>query len=292
MKCKAMNILVAVDEKYLEPLSVMLYSLVCHNRGIFSIYILHFDIPLRKQLEFQKKTLNWNKGLKNVYFIQAKREDFAGIGEDTRYRQEANLRLLILKLLPVNVSKILWLDIDIIKGNIQEFYEYPDKGQYALVCEDMFPRNEKRDTLKRIGMRQNERYFNSGVMLLYLNNIRSVYDEAYFISFLRNNKQKMKYPDQSVLNICLKRRLVWAAPEIYNLQLLRADRRDKLKIRRSINKAKILHYNTKEKPWDCDYDGILELQYWKYGVRVLGIRRCVQHLLDRMVDITWRKRND
>ena len=52
--------------------------------------------------------------------IQAEKDDFAEIGADPRYRQEANLRLQMQKLLPENVSRILWLDADIIvNGNIQ-----------------------------------------------------------------------------------------------------------------------------------------------------------------------------
>lgn len=281
MNYRKMNVLVAVNENYLEPLSVMLYSLACHNRVEIFVYILHFDISLHAQVKFREKVINWEKRLIKIRFIQAEKDDFAEIGADPRYRQEANLRLQMQKLLPENVSRILWLDADIIvNGNIQSFYEYPDKGQYAIVCEDMFPDNEKRDVLRRIGMRQNERYFNSGVMLLYLNNIREAFEETYFLSVLKKNFHRMIYPDQSVLNICLKHHLVWCSSEIYNLQLLRLD--GSSNGRRKIKAAKILHYNTKEKPWNRNYDGIAKMQYWRYCFHSLGMRRCMERFWKTM----------
>lgn len=275
-----MNILVAANEAYLCPLAVMLYSLAYHNKVSLKIYVLHFEISLEVQKEFREKIQKWGNKSVDIHFVKADRREFAGIVENRRYKQETNLRLLMLKVLPKEIDKILWLDVDIIvRGSLRALYECPDRNRCAVVCEDMFPSNEKSDLLRRIGMEHKDRYFNAGVMLLYLSNIRKVYNEDYFVSWMYRNPGKLMYQDQSVLNNCFKHRVIWAKADIYNLQLLRID--NSYESWKKLWKARIVHYNTKQKPWDKEYCGAGELLYWRYGIRVLGVGQCIMHFMNK-----------
>ncbi|MCI9593216.1 MAG: glycosyltransferase family 8 protein [Lachnospiraceae bacterium] len=275
-----MNILTAVNETYLEPLSVMLYSLAVHHPLPLNVFILHLGIAKEKQNEFQRKIGKW-RCLIQVQFILCHRDELKKDITYNRYGMEAVLRLTLLKTLPKTIDRILWLDADIIvKGNIQYLYRHADNGQYALVCEDMFPKWEKCKLVSQLGMKTTDRYFNSGVMVFYLNNMRKDFDENTFFHWMDENRDKLKYPDQNTLNVCLKGKLSWAKPEIYNLQLLRIGYfMDKSNV---IRKSKILHYNTKEKPWDDNYHGEGEFEFWKYGVHGLGIKKCIGHYMKKI----------
>lgn len=277
----SMNILAAVNAQYLEPLSVMLYSLSIHNPFPLTVFILHLGISEKEQDDFQRRIGKW-KGSIQLQFIQC---DCDAIRKDVsygRYGMEAVLRLMLLSVLPLNIDRILWLDADIIvRGDIQKLYTYRDHGQYAVVCEDMLPRWEKCELVSQLGMKISDRYFNSGVILFYLKNIRAEFSENVFFRWMDENVDKLKYPDQNALNVCLNHKLCWAKPEVYNLQLLRVDHSMcKLGI---IKRSKVLHYNTREKPWDDDYNGEGEFEFWKYGIDVLGIKRFITHYVKKVI---------
>lgn len=276
-----MNIFVAVNEAYLDPLSVMLYSLQYHNPLYLKVYILHLDISKHIQKEFCKKVSKWGKRLK-IYFLKVDANNINKNIKYGRYGIEAVLRLALLKVLPLNINKILWIDADIIvKGNIQKLYEVADYGQYAVVCEDMFPKKEKYELFSKLGLKMADKYFNSGIMLFYLSNMRKDFKEDEFLQWMDDNPDKLNYPDQNTLNLCLKRKLCWVKPEIYNLQLLRVT--PHMKNSGMINQSKILHYNTKEKPWEDNYSGMGECEFWRYGIRVLGIKSCLKHYIKKLM---------
>ncbi len=270
-----MNILVAVNEAYLNPLSVMLYSLQFHNPCFLNVYILHLKIPQNTQQAFCKKISKWRKRIE-LCFLKVNSDAINKNIKYGRFGAEAVLRLAILKVLPLSVDRVLWMDADIIvRGNIRKFYQFTNYGQYALVCEDMFPKKEKHELFSKLGLKMTDKYFNSGVMLFYLDNLRKDFNENEFLQWMNDNQDKLNYPDQNALNLCLKKKLYWAKPEIYNLQLLRVT----ASMRESgiINKCRILHYNTKEKPWDDYYIGLCASEFWKYGIRVLGIKKYLEH---------------
>ena len=265
-----MNVLVAVNEVYLEPLSVMLYSLCTHNQEKIKVYILHFAIPLEEQKKFICKVKKWGKRI-DIFFLQSDENKFNGVVWSERYQNETNLRLLMLE--------VLWLDADIIiKGSVKKLYNYPDKGQYAIACYDMFSSSEKQEILSQLDLKYAGKYFNAGVIVFYLTNMRKELPRNVFLQWMYDHPDKLKYPDQNTLNVCLSKKIVWAKPEIYNLQLLRVCDQKLLK------QAKIVHYNTKEKPWKESYSGYGELLYWKYAVKVLGIKRMILHYFLKLAE--------
>lgn len=267
-----MNVLTAVNENYLEPLSVMLYSLCANNPCAVSIYIFHFDISEQARNRFVKKISGWGYNIE-ANFKQCDRKRFENILCSSRYGHETNLRLLLLDMLPESMDRILWLDTDIIvKGDISRLYNYEDKGQCALVCRDMFAGIERRETLFRLQLGSDTKYFNAGVMLFYLKNVRKHFSPESFLQWMNENPDKLNYPDQNTLNVCLKGKAAYARSEIYNLQTLRiAGAADKIRY------AKIVHYNTKEKPWQSGYSGAGEKLYWRYAVKALGINKMLGH---------------
>lgn len=271
-----MNILVAVDENYLDPLKVTLYSIAKHNSVPIRVYVLHFHISEKKQREFAKSV---RKNIE-VKFFRVRLEEFNGIAQNKRYKLEANLRLAMLKVLPSDIERIMWLDADIIvRKNILEFYNYPDKGQCAIVCEDMFSRSEKYDILQNLGMKCSSRYFNSGVMLFYLKNVRKFFNEETFLLWAKQNPDKLKFPDQNVLNSCLEGKVIWADPRKYNLQLLRINKQ----VLKHIYSSKVVHYNMPQKPWNDNYDGDGEWVYWTYAIKAWGIVPFFKHYLKKYI---------
>lgn len=284
----SMNILAAVNENYLKPLSVTLYSAAVHNPVLLNVFILHFGIPENARKEFKERVRRYGRPIQ-VKFIKIDRKELdrtqgSLCGKALPYRQygaEAVARLFLLKVLPPDIDRILWLDADIIvRGDIRKLYTYADQGQCAVVCEDMFPKWEKYELLSGLGLKMTDKYFNSGVMLFYLKNVRAQFAEDTFFQWMSENPDKLRYPDQNVLNICFKNKLRWVNPRIYNLQLLRVNygmRKDGF-----MKQSRVIHYNTLEKPWNDNYSGECEGEFWKYGIPVLGIKEFLYHYVKKL----------
>lgn len=270
-----MNILVAVNEAYLPPLQVLLYSLYKHNREDLSVYILHFEIPRSRQIWFCKEMVHLCSRIECT-FLRCNEGQFEGVVCSKRYRNETNLRLFLLSMLPRDMERILWLDTDIlIQSNIRRFYCFPDRGQYSVVCQDMASDSMIRGLSHQLGLKSATRYFNAGVVLFYLNNMRRDLEDNVFLEWMYQHPDKLQYPDQNTLNVILQKKLIWVRPQRYNLQLLHTTER------KDIKRATILHYNTKEKPWQIKYSGLGEWTYWSYALRVWGLRVFLQHWLDK-----------
>ena len=115
------NILVTIDDNYLDPLLVMLYSLFISDvEEEYSVYLLYNNIAdnnieiIRRQVE--------GKGNK-FYPIKIDSSKLKEAPTTNRYPLEMYYRLLAVEFLPDNLDRILYLDPDmIIRGNLNELY--------------------------------------------------------------------------------------------------------------------------------------------------------------------------
>jgi lipopolysaccharide biosynthesis glycosyltransferase len=149
-------------------------------------------------------------------------------------------RLLVTRLLPKEVNKIIYLDCDIVlNDDIDKVWEI-DINNYLLAA--------VRDGIYV------ENYFNSGVMFLNLKNLRDFdfYSKWKDYVIKHPNISKLKYPDQDILNDVTKGKVLFLS-EYYNC-------------RRYIpGKMIVIHY-CGCKPWEilCWHDKYLKKLYWQY----------------------------
>ncbi len=167
-------------------------------------YVYDDNSDLQEYFQLVKETIfvfgfEHQKDLVEVKFISTEiadelTKDFA-LRSDFPITRTAFLRLFLTKWLPEDIETLLYVDVDIlIKSNLQELFE---KEFDTPICAELcFPRSLSRgEHLDG----DNSPYFNSGVLLINMNEWRKLNLEDSFIEIGSNGAYL--FLDQDILNI-------------------------------------------------------------------------------------------
>ena len=253
-----MNVIIAVNEMYIEPAKTMLYSLSCHHNERFTIYLLYKEILTQKLEEFSE----WadrvcHADLKCIFVDGAL---FANAPKQKWWPEEMYYRILAFELLPRTETRALWLDADIIvNGNIEDFYSQSFDDNYAVVCSGC-----NQNLKENLGLPNEYSYFNSGVILYNLERLRRDFTANDFFNCIDKNREKLHAPDQDVLNIMFAGKVKYADESVYNNETFGGYVLDRAKIKILHTKAKIIHFNGPIKPWNPEGANWADDLWWKY----------------------------
>ncbi len=244
-----MNFLVAANEKYMHPLKVMLTSLLNNNKGeSHNIYFLYSSVrndtvvSLKKYVE---KNFECNF---NPRCIQE--EDFKEFPVSHHFSIETYYRFLAQDIVPRSEDRVLWLDADmIVRKPLFEFYYQDFEGKSLVACKSINTNSQA--LLDRLGCPQGAVYFNAGIILFNLNKLRKVKLKDYY-EFYEQNKEKIMWLDQDILNSMYALDVKILDYRIYNMQMFSnpVSTEDR-KIVESM--SVVLHYIGNEKPWNDGY---------------------------------------
>ena len=254
-----MNILVTPCKKYLRYLINLVFSLKKYNDDI-TIYLLYMDISERKIRKFKKRVKD-EVGCECIT-IKIDKEICEELPVyNKRLTHEAYLRLFAPFYLPNDLDRILYLDIDIIaQKSIKDFY-YQDFEEKSLV---VIPRmhgsnnNDNKNDKIRIGVNENHKYFNSGVLLMNLNKIRKNIRTEDILDIVDKKRDYLILEDQDVLNILFENDVKYESDK-YNYQLIFMKKFDM----EELNGAHLLHYQGSEKPWRIKSINKSSAAYWE-----------------------------
>ncbi len=178
---------------------------------------------------------------------------YLGRGHNTSFL----LRLLTEQILPENLDKILYMDVDIVvTGSLNELYKYQFNNQIAAaVVKDVVRNND----YTRLNIDPSKTvYFNSGVMLINLEYWREHCVGKCCLNLLKTKSEALFMPDQDALNIILSGKVEYLHPK-YNCLTIFYMREEHLKNR--VKKSDlsdvieaaanpiIVHYVFVNKPW-------------------------------------------
>lgn len=240
----------ACDDKYIKHCYTAINSLKLNTKSKICIFVLGTDITINNQNFL--KSLEENNRIK-INFININENVLKGLPLNRAHISIATYyRLLLAKLIPVYIEKIIYLDCDIlVLGDIAEFWEteISDKD-FAVVVEDEGGATQS----QRLGLPIKERYFNAGVMLFNLKILRKDNMLYKAIGIYRDNKEKIRLQDQDILNIYFcgnvkYQKLNWnVGTRLYFNNDLKftysdADWKD------AILNPKIVHFTGNIKPW-------------------------------------------
>ena len=148
----------------------MIRSYTESNREVITnIYVAHSALE-EKDLQYLKESINTKNVL--IYDIKVTEHWFTDIPVLERLPEESFYRLLAFHILPENVDRCLYLDPDIIiRKSLLPLYNADLGERYIAAASHM---HGKKDNFNkaRLGIRGQERYINSGVMLMNLKQIR------------------------------------------------------------------------------------------------------------------------
>ncbi len=257
-----MNILISVCEDFLKPAKVMLYSLASYHDNL-NVYLLYSSLR-EEQIEELKGYLA-DKCNAVLHPINAS-GFFVNVPLSKQYgKPELYFRLLAPYILPEDLDRVLYLDADIIiNGSIEAFYNQDFEGSYAAFIKDRFDFcDEVVAQKKKLGLKEEDVYFNSGVMLINLYLFREKIKLNDIMTFIDERKEDLFYFDQDILN-CILLDHKKLCDLIYNFQ---AYPFESLNLFEIMDNTKVLHYTDLPKPWDPNYNGTLDYMYWSNALK-------------------------
>jgi len=259
-----MNIAITLDTSYMQHAAVMLRSLIVNNKNNnIRLFIICDDLlsdaDWNKLAEVYKNTSLW------VEKIRIDSSQFASFKLSAHATAANYYRIQMSELIPANIDKILYLDVDIvIESDLQELYNIDIENSYVAAIEDpLLP--EK----KNLGFTENDPYFNSGVMLMNLKEWRKVGLTKKLSGFVINNEDKITFWDQDAFNAVCKGHWKALSPQ-YNLQtvMLTFDKDaityTQKELQEAIKKPLIIHYTGRSKPWHFMDKHPKKSEYYKY----------------------------
>jgi lipopolysaccharide biosynthesis glycosyltransferase len=232
------NIAFCFNDGYTSRIAVTITSILINNENLyFDFYLFSSDLSNEsiKLLDCLSTSYNNFK----LHHINVDKNIFSRLVLPIRrITVDTYFRYVIPELLP-NVDKILYLDGDlVVNGCIYNFYDIKLENNYFAGVKDMgidigYQRRFNLDV-----------YVNAGVLLMNLKQMRQDHIYEKLINTTIKLAKSLQYPDQDVLNVVCKDRIV-LVDSIYNFitpnMIKEKERRDM---------AVIIHYTGMNKPWN------------------------------------------
>ena len=231
------NIAIAFSPNWSKYVLIEMFAIFKNNLSPITIYLLTDELDEQTIIEFDNVCDYFGEGYSYQYVDC--RDAYARlipseINTENRFGKYSLYRLLIPYL--ISEDKILYLDADtFVNGDISELY-HTDLSDNLLAGVIDIGSNPYKPA---IGFAQEDDYFNAGVTLMNLREIRRLNIHEQWTN--EANTKLYALPDQDIMNITCKHKYV-KLPLNYNVSLSTG-----LDVAES--DAKIIHY-AGTKPWD------------------------------------------
>ncbi|MGT2947905.1 glycosyltransferase family 8 protein [Streptococcus devriesei] len=266
------NLLFAINDRFVDQFKVTLYSLYanssCKN---LTVYILQ-----RELLDRHNEIAAFCHHLGFTYEpIVISKDDFKDAPVSDRYPETIYYRLLAQDYLPQHLSRILYLDADILCLNdIVPLYQM-EMGDNLYAAASHVSDKGITDIVNKLRLNnfEAESYFNTGVLLMNLEQCRQQIDRQVIMDYIAKKGRTLLLPDQDVLNALYGSQTSQIPDEIYNYDA----RYNIIYFTRSlgewdldwvIKNTVFLHFCGKDKPWKKDYKGRYAALYKHYQHKV------------------------
>lgn len=258
-KKEQINICLACDDSYVLYCTTAIKSIIdnASKNSFLNFYLLNKSLTEKNKGIIEKIANTKNS---KITFRQVKASDFADcpIPENSHFSIETYFRLKIPSLFP-NIDKMLYIDCDTITlGDITELWNFDISDSLAAACQD----KNNVDYLKEfVG---NHPYFNAGILLINSKKWREHNIEAKCFEFVKNYTNKILWVDQDVLNVILAHNIKFFDAD-WNLQY--NPTYDVVSYIYKDSEIKLIHYITKNKPWNTSVPAKYSKYYYKYAFK-------------------------
>lgn len=256
---KEIPIFFAIDDGYTPFLAVALKSLLVNaNKDYnYSIKVLHTNVGEVHKNQIKKfECENVNVEFVDLSYYIEKVQD--KLYTRDYYTNTTYFRLFLPELYP-QYDKVLYLDSDIIVvGDISELYNTDMGTNLVAAAPDDIIQTQKvfQDYAELVvGVAKYQHYFNAGVLLMNLDELRKFKFQEKFLYLLGKVKFSVAQ-DQDYLNrLCKGRTTIvshdWDVMPYVNNETKEED-------------IKLIHYNFAYKPWHFE-DIVYSEYFWKYA---------------------------
>ncbi len=310
-----MNVLYQSDNNYAAYMGVSICSLFENNKESdrITVYIIDDGID-----DTNKEKLNIlaERYLREIVFVNGEilleDQDIVKTFAYTKFRKNTHsyFKMFIDRLIPEFDGRVVYIDCDtLVKGDIRELETVDMQGKPIGMVQDSLVTSAK----KSVGIRDEDRYYNSGVILIDVKRWKELGCSERILEHIRNVRTYGTV-DQDVLNVELHDEIL-TLPVRYNLQPVHKDytykqysrvyrHREPYYTKDEIDKALsdpgILHFlrYIGESPWHAgnvhpytpDFDRYLAISPWKDMVKkpsnkglLFKVEKAMYRLLPRQV---------
>lgn len=265
-----MDIVCNIDSNYIKYCVVMLTSLFENNKEEITVHIIAGKLE-----EYEKQLIldSLERYRQQIRFYDAGEEllSLCSTNGDEGLQHisiATYYRIFLPQILPASVSKVLYLDCDlIVMRPLKEFWETDLTNHAVAAVEDnIFQADEH---YERLRYDRKYSYFNAGVLLINLDYWRAHRVVEQAVEYIRTYPERLKFNDQDVLNAVLHdKRLpvsfAWNMQEGFYLRRRFIHPSVWKELDALLPRPGILHYAGKIKPWQPHYDYRLAKQWFYY----------------------------
>lgn len=264
---RRMNIATSLNSQYMRYTCVMLTSLFENQPKDVDIHIYLLQSNLTSEDKFYlQQVVDFYGG--TLHLIQM---DTAIFPEECPVSEcwslEIYYRLALLDLLPKDVDRLLYLDVDIIVNkSLEDMYFNNFEGNMLCACADIpFTAhfNSKWNIFNDF-LEKGMTYFNSGVMLLNIEAMRGKYSLKDYLEVAQKLNYNLVAPDQDLLNYVHWNEVKLLNENVYDLFAKVAYNYD-IHYEEVKEQVAIIHF-AGDKPWhgnSVHYD--IEQLWWDYA---------------------------
>ena len=258
-----MNLLFCINPKFRPLLCQCLRSIV-KNGGEerYDAYILHSDLT-----DADMDAVRAVSNRVSCRFLSVDAGNFDGFPESSRYPRQIYYRLAAPLLLPEELDRILYLDVDTLVINpLKELYTMDFQGNYYIASTHIREALTKLND-RRLNVPDGSPYVNTGVMVL---NLPALRENLTMDEIRRTALQKIDsfwLPDQDLLTVLHGDKILLADTQKYNLsdRILNIYNANPKNPRHNLDWVRentvVIHYCGKNRPWKPHYIGQLGVFY-------------------------------
>ncbi len=201
---RQVNLVYMADSKYIPYVMVSLHSAILNKNAstAYHVHVIAKDISPAQKQQLQSMQQDTVK----IHIVPAKELDldYAHLGRFASFKISLQ-KLFIAEYLP-DVGKALYLDADtLVQEDLYKVYQTGLRDKYAAAVKDglMYQAPEH---IAELNLKNPQFYFNSGVMLLNLDNIRK--DNIIRRAVIYFNTHNEVFGDQDILNSVFGKKVV------------------------------------------------------------------------------------
>lgn len=266
------NIVLASDDNYAQHLAVVAVSILSNTKVAKDVrfFILNDAISDEKKILIKETVDSFGA---SAEFLDSTGNELDGVFLSGHISKAAYFRLLIAELVPENVKKVIYMDVDLLVcDDIEKLWRCDLKGNPVAAVQDFGIAASSRMLKQKanvLGMKNSEHYFNSGVLVIDIAQWRLL-NYGKKVLHVATNEQ-LPHHDQDALNKVFMNNwcllpLRWNVipPVFYLFSKVLLNKEFRKQALTAKKDPAIIHYAGRYKPWEFTvYKGFNDL-YYKY----------------------------
>ncbi len=262
------NLATSTDDKYARYAYVMIVSALENKLPEDELYFYLLHAGIRKDYQDSFEDLEKKYDRFKFVSLQVDPSRFSEkLPTNEKWSIAMYYRLMLADILPDDVEKLIYVDVDVIINKpLNELFETDFGGKLICACEDYETTEAVAKTryMPNLLLKQGKKYYNSGVLLIDAMKLKKQYSFDEYMKVTFEQEKHLYAPDQDVINYIHQDEIKEIDKYKYNMFAKKAFT-DGIPLTEIREKCSIIHYAT-QKPWKGKYIHCeTELLWWEYA---------------------------